>query len=141
MSNVLTCIGRRPEVLNPRVEQRRAIAFRYPDAFADPPGISLKPQAPCGVSTSWRSCFLIDGGKFGCSRDTLTHQSDAANIESRPVWKPMHLQRLFTGCECHRGAAAAELHHSGICLPGSSSLSAEDQIRIIDCGRPSQGVP
>jgi pyridoxal phosphate-dependent aminotransferase EpsN len=133
MSNVLAGIGRgQLEVLDLRVEQRRAIAFRYRDAFAGLPGISLMPQAPYGLSTNWLSCFLIDAPEFGCSRDALIRHLDAADIESRPVWKPMHLQRLFSGCEIYGGAVAQDLYQRGICLPSSSSLTAEDQACVID---------
>src|ERR1019366_344236 len=72
MSNVLAGIGRgQLEVLDLRVKQRRAIAFRYRDAFADLPGITLMPQAPYGLHTNWLSCFLIVERKFGSSRDAL----------------------------------------------------------------------
>ena len=98
MSNVLAGIGRgQLEVLDLRVRQRRAIAFRYRDAFADLPGISLMPQAPYGLHTNWLSCFLIDEEKFGCSRDQLIRALDEANVESRPVWKPMHLAAAVRG--------------------------------------------
>jgi pyridoxal phosphate-dependent aminotransferase EpsN len=100
LSNVLAGIGRgQLEVLDLRVEQRRAIAFRYRDAFADRSGISLMPQAPDGLHTNWLSCFLIEEEEFGCSRDELIAALDAAGIESRPVWKPMHLQPLYAGCK------------------------------------------
>ena len=133
MSNVLAGIGRgQLEVLDLRVAQRRAIAFRYRDAFADLPGISLMPQAPYGLCTNWLSCFLIDERQFGCSRDELIDQLEAAGIESRPVWKPMHLQRVFAGCEAVGGEVAEDLYRRGICLPSSSSLSAEDQQRVIE---------
>ena len=123
MSNVLAGIGRgQLEVLDLRVQQRRAIAFRYRDAFADLPGISLMPQAPYGLHTNWLSCFLIDEKKFGCSRDELIRALDAANIESRPVWKPMHLQPLYASCERYGGEVAEDLFRRGICLPSSSSL-------------------
>lgn len=141
MSNVLAGIGRgQLEVLDLRVEQRRAIAFRYRDAFADLPGISLLSQAPYGLSTNWLSCFLMDARKFGCSRDALMARLDEANIESRPVWKPMHLQPLFAGCECFGGGVAADLYERGICLPSSSSLTAEDQMRVIECVRGAAGA-
>lgn len=132
MSNVLAGIGRgQLEVLDLRVEQRRAIAFRYRDAFSDLPGISFMPQAPYGLSTNWLSCFLIDPAKFGCLRDDLIHYLDSAGIDSRPVWKPMHLQRLFSDCEFYGGAVSKDLHERGICLPSSSSLSAEDHDFVI----------
>ncbi len=133
MSNVLAGIGRgQLEMLNLRVQQRRAIAFRYRDAFADLPGISLMPQAPFGLHTNWLSCFLIEEKKFGCSRDELIAALDAANIESRPVWKPMHLQPLYAGCECFGGEVAEDLFRRGICLPSSSSLALEDQLHVIN---------
>ena len=133
MSNVLAGIGRgQLEVLDLRVAQRRAIAFRYRDAFADLPGISLMPQAPYGLCTNWLSCFLIDEREFGCSRDQLIARLDAAGIEARPVWKPMHLQKLYAGCETYGGGVAEDLYRRGICLPSSTNMSAEDQGRVID---------
>ncbi len=108
MSNVLAGIGRgQLEVLDRRVAERRAIAFRYRDAFADLPGISLMPQAPYGLHTNWLSCFLIDPARFGCTRDELIRRLDAADIESRPVWKPMQLQKVYAGCECIGGESRA----------------------------------
>jgi pyridoxal phosphate-dependent aminotransferase EpsN len=133
MSNVLAGIGRgQLEVLDLRVEQRRAISFRYRDAFADLPGISFMPQAAYGMTTNWLSCFLIDEAGFGCSRDRLIRNLDAAGVESRPVWKPMHLQQLFSDCECYGGSVSADLFRRGICLPSSSSLTAEDQEYVIE---------
>jgi len=148
MSNVLAGIGRgQLEVLDQRVEQRRAVALRYRDAFADVPGITLMPQAGFGRHTNWLSCFLVDEKRFGCSRDELIRSLDAANIESRPVWKPMHLQPLYSACRCYGGEVAEDLFHRGICLPSSSSLSLEDQLRVVNqvraaarCGT-SNGVP
>jgi pyridoxal phosphate-dependent aminotransferase EpsN len=141
MSNVLAGIGRgQLEVLDLRVRQRRAIAFRYREAFTGLPGISLMPQAPYGLHTNWLSCFLIDEEEFGCSRDELIRSLDAANIESRPVWKPMHLQLLYAGCECYGGEVAEDLFRRGICLPSSSSLSLEDQLYVINQVRSAAGA-
>jgi pyridoxal phosphate-dependent aminotransferase EpsN len=133
MSNVLAGIGRgQLEVLDLRVRQRRAIAFRYREAFADLPGIALMPQASYGLHTNWLSCFLIDERKFGCSRDDLILALDRANVESRPVWKPMHLQPLYAGAECYGGEVAEDLFRRGICLPSSSSLPVDDQVYVIN---------
>ncbi|HOC01433.1 MAG TPA: DegT/DnrJ/EryC1/StrS family aminotransferase, partial [Verrucomicrobiota bacterium] len=84
------------------------------------------------LHTRWLSCFLIDKEKFGMSSSDLIRFLDAANIESRPVWKPMHTQPLYRGCECVGGEVAADLNRRGICLPSSSSLSAEDQQFVIE---------
>jgi pyridoxal phosphate-dependent aminotransferase EpsN len=141
MSNVLAGIGRgQLEVLDLRVKQRRAIAFRYRDAFADLPGITLMPQARYGLHTNWLSCFLVDEREFGSSRDGLIRALDEANVESRPVWKPMHLQPLYAGCERYGGGVAEDLFRRGICLPSSSSLSEEDQLRVVNCVRRRAGA-
>jgi pyridoxal phosphate-dependent aminotransferase EpsN len=133
MSNVLAGIGRgQLRVLDLRVQQRRSIALRYRDAFADVAGIWLMPQAPWGLHTNWLSCFLIDEQQFGCSRDELIRSLDAAGIESRPVWKPMHMQPLFSSVAHFGGHVARDLFRRGICLPSSSSLSEDDQNRVID---------
>jgi pyridoxal phosphate-dependent aminotransferase EpsN len=141
MSNVLAGIGRgQLEVLDLRVQQRRAIAFRYRDAFADLPGITLMPQASYGLHTNWLSCFLIDEDEFGCSRDALIRALDEANVESRPIWKPMHLQLLYAGCERYGGEVAEDLFRRGICLPSSSSLSLEDQLCVVNQVRAPAGA-
>jgi pyridoxal phosphate-dependent aminotransferase EpsN len=141
MSNVLAGIGRgQLEVLDLRIQQHRANAFRYRDAFADLPGISLMPQAPYGMHTNWLSCFLIDEEQFGCSRDQLIWALDKANVESRPVWKPMHLQPLYAGCERYGGDVAEDLFKRGICLPSSSSLSTEEQLRVVNAIRKAAGL-
>jgi len=141
MSNVLAGIGRgQLEVLDQRVEQRRAIAFRYGDGFADLPGITLMPQAPYGLHTNWLSCFRIDADGFGCSRDSLIQALDEANVESRPVWKPMHLQPYYAGCERRGGEVAEDLFRRGICLPSSSSLSRQDQLHVVNRVRAAAGA-
>jgi pyridoxal phosphate-dependent aminotransferase EpsN len=141
MSNVLAGIGRgQLEVLDLRVEQRRAIAFRYRDAFADLPGIRLMPQAPYGLHTNWLSCFLVEEKTFGRSRDALVRLLDAAHVESRPVWKPMHLQPLYAACRCCGGQVAEDLFRRGICLPSSSSLSLEHQLYVVNRVRAAAGA-
>jgi pyridoxal phosphate-dependent aminotransferase EpsN len=132
MSNVLAGIGRgQMKVLPRRVKQRRAIAHRYRKALSDLPGISFMPQAGYGLHTNWLSCLLINESEFGCSRDELIHRLDTADIESRPVWKPMHLQPLYSSLPRYRGEVAEDLFRRGICLPSSSSLSRSDQQRVI----------
>jgi pyridoxal phosphate-dependent aminotransferase EpsN len=141
MSNVLAGIGRgQLEVLGRRVEQRREIAFRYKDAFSDLAGISLMPQACFGLHINWLTCFLIDEKAVKCSRNELIMALDDANVESRPVWKPMHLQPLYAGCEIVGGQVAEDLFSSGICLPSSSSLSQEEQLHVVNSVRRAVGA-
>ena len=132
LSNVLAGIGRgQLEVLDQRVARRREVAFTYRDAFADLPGISLMPQAPWGLHTNWLSVFVVDEEVTGVSRDALIAALAVENIESRPVWKPMHIQPVFRDVERVGGEVAEDLFRRGICLPSSSSLTAEDQQRVI----------
>ena len=132
LSNVLAGIGRgQLQVLDERVRRRREIAFAYRDALADVPGIALMPQASWGLHTNWLSVFTVDEARFGLGRDALIAALDAAGIEARPAWKPMHLQPLFRGVPCFGGAVAEDVFRRGICLPSSSSLSEEEQGRVI----------
>src|SRR6266496_716123 len=132
LSNVLAGIGRgQLEVLDERVRQRRAVAFRYRDAFADLPGIALMPQAAYGLHTNWLSCFLVDRDAFGASRDEVLRALAQADIEARPLWKPMHLQPLYADCDRYGGEVSEKLFERGLCLPSSSSLSAAEQDAII----------
>jgi pyridoxal phosphate-dependent aminotransferase EpsN len=75
--------------------------------------------------------FLVDEARLGASRDALIAALARAEIESRPVWKPMHLQPLYRGAECFGGEVAEDLFRRGICLPSSSSLTPEQQSRVV----------
>jgi pyridoxal phosphate-dependent aminotransferase EpsN len=133
LSNVLAGIGRgQLQVLEDRVRRRREIAFAYRDAFADLPGLSLMPQAAYGLHTNWLSVFLVDEKCLGgVGRDALMDALARADIESRPVWKPMHLQALYGRVERYGGEVAEDLFRRGICLPSSSSMTAEEQARVV----------
>ncbi len=136
LSNVLAGIGRgQLEVLDERVRQRRAVAFRYRDAFADLPGLSLMPEASYGFHTRWLSCVVVDPDELGASRDDVLRALAASDVEARPLWKPMHLQPLYATCERFGGEVGADLYRRGLCLPSSSSLDPGDQDRIIEIVR------
>jgi pyridoxal phosphate-dependent aminotransferase EpsN len=75
--------------------------------------------------------FLVDESKLGVSRDALIRALEAENIESRPVWKPMHLQPVFAGAERHGGEVAEDVFRRGICLPSSTNMSDDDQARVV----------
>jgi pyridoxal phosphate-dependent aminotransferase EpsN len=150
MSNVIAGIVRgQLEVLPLRVRQRRAVFDRYRQALSDIPGIEPQPDAPdatAGPETDpmpehatfhsrWLSCFLVDESKFGMSAPDLIRYLDRANVESRPVWRPMHVQPLFANAERIGGDVAEDLNQRGICLPSSSSLTETDQQFVIDAIR------
>jgi pyridoxal phosphate-dependent aminotransferase EpsN len=136
LSNVLAAIGLgQLEVLDERVAQRRAVFERYRAGLADLPGLASMPEAPYGTSTRWLSCFLVDPAALGATRDDLLAALAAADVEARPVWKPMHLQPIYAGCEVIGGRVGDDLYARGICLPSSSSLTEADQDRVIEIVR------
>jgi pyridoxal phosphate-dependent aminotransferase EpsN len=140
LSNVLAGIARgQLQVLDRRIEERRAVALRYLQAFEDLAGMTPMPQPEWSRPTNWLSCFLI-GEEFGASRDSLIRRLEEANIESRAIWRPMHLQPLYSNCERFGGAVAEELHRRGICLPSSSSLAEEDQLSVVNIIRGAVGA-
>ena len=133
LSNVLAGIALgQLEVLEERVQQRRAVFARYRAGFAEVPGLEPQPEAAGCLHSRWLSCFLIREEDFGLSRAELVRFLNMANVEARPVWKPMHTQKLYQGYECIGGEVAEDLNRRGICLPSSSSLTQEDQQFVID---------
>lgn len=136
MSNVLAAIGRgQLAVLESRVEARRRNFDRYVAALADLPGVAFMPEAPWGRHSRWLTTLIIDPAEFGADRERVRLAMEAENIEARPVWKPMHLQPVFAGCERVGGRVAEELFARGLCLPSGSSLSEHDAERVIDVFR------
>ena len=132
LSNVLAGIGRgQLRVLADRVAARRAHCAAYQQALADVPGISFMPEAAWGRSTRWLTCLLIDPASFGADREAVRVALEAENIEARPVWKPMHLQPVFAGCDRFGGEVAEDLFNRGLCLPSGSRMSAADRERVI----------
>ena len=132
MSNIVAGVGRgQLQVLDDRVAGKRAIFDRYVQAFEDLEGLEAMPEAPWGRHTRWLSCFTVDEERLGCGRDALIAAMAEDDIEARPVWKPMHLQRLFEGTPCYGGDVAADLFQRGLCLPSGTLMSESDQERVI----------
>ncbi len=132
MSNILAAIGRgQLQVLDERVRSKRDIFDEYVKGLDDLPGISFMPEAPYGRSTRWLTCLTVDSEAFGATREDVRLALEAQNIESRPLWKPMHLQPVFQGCRVVGGKVSEELFKKGLCLPSGSNLSRTDQERVI----------
>ena len=133
MSNLLAAVGRgQLRVLDERVQQRRANYRFYQQAIGSLPGIALMPEHPTGRSTRWLSCITVDPAQFGATREDIRLALERDNIESRPVWKPMHLQPAYADCRACGGAISEELFENGLCLPSGSSLRASDLSRIVE---------
>jgi pyridoxal phosphate-dependent aminotransferase EpsN len=132
MSNILAAIGRgQLKVLDERVEAKRRIFDFYRRALDDVDGIEFMPEAPYGKSNRWLTVILVSQEQFGVDRDTLRLALEAENIESRPIWKPMHLQPVFKGYECMGGEVAETLFSKGLCLPSGTAMTEGDLNRVI----------
>lgn len=89
------------------------------------------PEAPWGRHTRWLSVITVEPERFGATREDIRLALEAQNIEARPVWKPMHLQPVFRGCEAVGGSVAADLFDRGLCLPSGSNLTETDLARVV----------
>jgi pyridoxal phosphate-dependent aminotransferase EpsN len=136
LSNVLAAIGRgQLRVLRERVEARRRNFAFYAETIGELPGVELMPEADWGTHTRWLTTLTIDPRHFGADREVMRQELDAADIEARPVWKPMHLQPLYAHSPVVGGAVADDLFARGLCLPSGSSLSNADLERVVDVFR------
>ena len=133
MSNLLAAVGRgQLRVLDQRVKKLRAINRRYQEGLGSAPGITFMPEADYGRSNCWLTCLTVDPGQFGATREDIRLHLESHNIESRPVWKPMHLQPVFAGKYRHVGRGVSDrLFDLGLCLPCGTAMSDEDQQRVI----------
>jgi pyridoxal phosphate-dependent aminotransferase EpsN len=133
MSNLLAALGRgQLQTLDERIERRLANGRSYREGLGNMPGITFMPEAAYGSPNGWLTCLTIDPARFGASREDVRQHLESLDIESRPVWKPMHLQPAFAGCRCRGGAVAADLFDRGLCLPSGSTLADADRERVID---------
>ncbi|HVV82885.1 MAG TPA: aminotransferase class I/II-fold pyridoxal phosphate-dependent enzyme [Kofleriaceae bacterium] len=133
MSNLLAAVGRAQlEALPARVAARRAVNARYRAALAGRPGIGFLEPAPGCEPNCWLTCLQVEPAAAGTDREALRRALEAADIEARPVWKPMHLQPVFAGHRAVGGATAARLFEHGLCLPSGSSLTEADQARVVE---------
>lgn len=137
MSNVLAGIGRAQlKLLETRVAQRRAVFDRYESALGDRPGVAFMPEPAWSRSNRWLTAATFSPEATGTTSLKIMEALAAADIESRPVWKPMHLQPVFEGARYYpheegRDVSAA-LFENGLCLPSGSNLEPDDQERVIE---------
>jgi dTDP-4-amino-4,6-dideoxygalactose transaminase len=127
LSNVLAGIGRgQLRVLAERVAARRRNFEFYDQHLSQLAGLALMPEAAFGHSTRWLTCLTVDPKQFGADREQIRLALANHQIEARPVWKPLHLQPLFTGCESIGGTVAEDLFQRGLCLPSGSNLTTTE---------------
>ncbi|MFM7610064.1 MAG: DegT/DnrJ/EryC1/StrS family aminotransferase, partial [Alphaproteobacteria bacterium] len=97
----------------------------------DVPGIAFMPEAPWGQSSRWLTAMLIDAEAFGLDADALRRLLAAEGIETRPAFKPLHLQPVFRDAPRVGGAVAEALFARGLCLPSGSGMAPAMQDRVI----------
>jgi dTDP-4-amino-4,6-dideoxygalactose transaminase len=133
MSNIVAGIGRgQMEVLTERVKQRRANNQRYRDFFKQIAGVTFQTEPNTNYfSNYWLTAILIDPALTGdITREDVRLALDAQNIESRPLWKPMHLQPVYQGAKFYGTGVCEKLFDLGLCLPSGSNLTEEEFDRI-----------
>lgn len=132
LSNICAAIGLgQMEVLDARVARRREIFSRYESALKRP-GISFMPEPKGQRSTRWLTALTIDPGETGSTREDIRLMLLEHQIESRPLWKPMHMQPLYPGSDYHGSGVDEELFANGLCLPSGSDMSDEQQDEVIE---------
>jgi dTDP-4-amino-4,6-dideoxygalactose transaminase len=139
MSNVLAGIGRgQLEVLSDRVAARRNNFEKYKQYFSkhNNAGFDIQFQEqPTGYySNRWLTCILIDPTiNKGLTREAVRLAMDEENIESRPLWKPMHQQPVFASSKVYLNGVSDKLFENGLCLPSGSNLTEDEFERIFNC--------
>jgi dTDP-4-amino-4,6-dideoxygalactose transaminase len=133
LSNLLAGVGRAQlEVIEDRVAARRRNFDLYKAALEDVPGITFQPEAEWAQHTRWLICIQVDAEAFGATADDIRLALEAQNIESRPLWKPMHLQPVFEHHPSWGGDVCKELFDQGLCLPSGSSLTEPQLNRVVE---------
>ncbi len=131
LSNLSAAVGLgQLRSIEARVEARRSTFMGYQKRLEGMPGLSFAPEAPGRRHTRWLSVMLVDPAAYGADREALRLALEAENIESRPVWKPMHLQPVFRDALRVGGEVAEGLFERGLCLPSGTGMSEADIDRV-----------
>ena len=134
MSNILAGIGRgQMEVIEDRIRKRRDNFNFYYKNLHCIQGISfLKEPDDDYFSNRWLTNILIDHSETGLKKENLQNALEIENIESRPLWKPMHLQPVFSACPAYLNGTSERLFRTGLCLPSGSNMSDSDKQRVLN---------
>lgn len=133
LSNICAGIGRgQMQVLDEHIARRRAIHGLYSQGLGSISGIEVQQNPSTQFNSNfWLTTILIDPKQTGFDREQLRLRLEEENIESRPLWKPMHLQPVFAACPYYGGSVAEGLFERGLCLPSGSGLSDDEISRVI----------
>lgn len=133
LSNIAAAIGLgQLDLLEQRVARRREIFEGYVQRLGSLPGISFMPEADYGRGNRWLTVILVDKDEFGTGPESIRLALEDENIESRPVWKPMHLQPVFEDAGMYGGAVSEDLFARGLCLPSGTAMTDSDLDRVAE---------
>jgi dTDP-4-amino-4,6-dideoxygalactose transaminase len=128
LSNLLAAVGRAQLERLPAMSARRlAVNALYRSLLADLPGVAFMPIPEWSQWNGWLTCMTFSST---ATRDSVIAQLDAADIESRPLWKPMHLQPVFAECTSFVDGTSDDLFRRGLCVPSGSVLT-DDQVERV----------
>ncbi len=133
LSNVSAGIGRgQMLVADAHIERRRAIHRLYAELLADMPGIEVvEPHSTLPIEPNyWLTCLLVHPDQTGYTRDELSAALSAGDVESRPLWKPMHLQPVFSNAPSYTNGVSHQVFECGLCIP-SGPMVSDDDVRYI----------
>lgn len=129
MSNIVAGIGRgQLKVLNKRIEKKKYIFEYYKNALSDIDEIEFMPINDWNEPNYWLSCLLLNGK---VRPEDVRMALEAENIESRPIWKPMHIQPFFKNCDFIGGHISNKIFENGLCLPSDTKMTEEDLHRVV----------
>lgn len=136
LSNLLAALGlAQVEQLDTFIARHRETKRFYQKHLADLPGLSFMPEPDWGEGNHWLSVIAIDDALAPHGRDAAIAALEAANIEARPIWRPMHEQPVYRDNRCFGGEVASALYRSGICLPSGTGMGDTERQRVVDALR------
>lgn len=140
MSNLLAAFGRgQLATLDERIARRREIQDHYRTALADVVGLDFPANEPWGTTNAWLTCITLEPGVAALGPEELRLELEDRNIESRPLWKPMHAQPVYLASPSRLDGTADRLFATGLCLPSGSGMSHADQERVVVALRAALG--
>jgi pyridoxal phosphate-dependent aminotransferase EpsN len=133
LSNLLAAFGRSQlATLQARIDRRKEINFRYRSALEKVAGIEFMPMAAYGEPNFWLTCVLIDPAVTGTNPEQLRQELETYDIESRRLWKPMHLQPAFSDAPSHLNGVSESCFNRGLCLPSGSGMTDHELDSVIE---------
>lgn len=133
LTNLQAAVGlAQMEAIDEFVEKKRAIAGRYAQGLLGIEGMILPQEAPWAKSIFWLYTVLIDAKRYGMDSRALMKKLSAAGIQSRPLWQPLHLQKIFQGCDAYQIMEANRIYKEALSLPSSLTMSFAQQRKVIN---------